>query len=274
METVTKAGRLRDALMTLWREHQASGMLPTSARFLYYELIARGVLSKERTGARRTDQDMIDQLTKLREDGEIPWTDIVDETRTVADYTGEPTVKAGLLSVLEQVRLDPWHGNAPMVVTESRSLAGVLRSIAYDYRVQIASTNGQAGGFLRTQIAPRLHEGSHTLYFGDLDFSGGHIEANTRSVLEQVGEELAWERLAVTEEQVSAYGLTKIPKHDKRDGKNHDAVETEALGQERIVEMLRNRLDELLPEGLETVLECEKRQRRALRRTLNFERKN
>jgi hypothetical protein len=83
----TNIGKMRRALYDLWRQHQAEGTLPTSARFFYYELITAGVISKttkarsDGTKGRRSDQDMIDALTDLRKAGIIPWTDIVDETR-------------------------------------------------------------------------------------------------------------------------------------------------------------------------------------------------
>jgi hypothetical protein len=76
-----------------------------------------------------------------------------------------------------------------------------------------------------------------------------------RRVLEREAGELAWERLALTKEQVERYGLPTIEKHDRRynDGHPHEAVETEALGQTFIVEIVRNRLEQLLPEPLATV---------------------
>ena len=51
--TPSKIGALRNVLLALLHEHQRDGALPTNARFLYYELVQRGLLSKERTGARR-----------------------------------------------------------------------------------------------------------------------------------------------------------------------------------------------------------------------------
>jgi len=78
--------------------------------------------------------------------------------------------------VLAYVRLDPWRGNAPLILTESRSLRGVLRSIVIEYRACIASTNGQVGGFLHTDIAPKLQQGARVLYLGDYELSGGQIE--------------------------------------------------------------------------------------------------
>ena len=104
-------------------------------------------------------------------------------------------------------------------------------------------------------------------YFGDFDWSGSLIENNTRRVLEQViGGKLRWERVALTEEQVSDYNLPFITKRDRRykDGRPHEAVETEALRQTVLMEILRARLDDLIPEPLTRVQERERRQRRRI----------
>lgn len=79
------------------------------------------------------------------------------------------------------------------------------------------------------------------------------------------------ERVAVTSEQVKAFHLTPILKRDARDKKRHPAVETEALGQTRIVQLLRDRLDDLLPAGrAEDVHEREIEQREAIGRKLGY----
>jgi hypothetical protein len=269
---VSKIGALRDLLFALLQEHERDSTIPTNAAFLYYELVQRGQLSKERKRARRPDQDLHDALTDLREEDRIPWDWIVDETRSLDSYTGYASVKQGVLEQLRWVALDPWRGRAPLVLTESRSLAGVLRSVG-EYRVRIAATNGQCGGFLlRTEVAPSLHEGGRIIYLGDLDLSGSQIEANTRRVLQQAsGLDLQWERLALTPEQVREHDLPVIVKHDHRynGGRAHEAVETEAISQRVLVEILRARLDELLPEPLPRVCERERRQRAALSRLLN-----
>jgi len=254
-------------LISLLHEHERDGALPTSARFLFYELVQRGQLSKQSTGARRPDQDLHDALTDIREDGRVPWDWITDETRSLEDYTGYASIKDGVLAKLPYVKIDPWRDLVPMILTESRSLAGVLRPIARDYRCRIASTNGQCGGFLRTDIAPMLTPDDVVAYFGDFDWSGSLIENNTRRVLEQViGGKLRWERVALTEEQVNEYDLPVITKRDCRykDGKPHEAVETEALRQTVLMDILRARLDELIPEPLTRVQERERRQRRRI----------
>jgi hypothetical protein len=208
---------LRDTLVALLQEHERDGALPTSARFLYYELVQRGVLSKHATGKRRPDQNLHDALMDVREDGQIPWDWIVDETRSLEDYTGYASVRDGVLAQLPYIKLDPWRDRAPMILTESRSLAGVLRGVVRDYRARIASTNGQVGGFLRTDIAPILSPGDTVGYLGDFDLSGGQIEDNTRRVLErEVRGELDWTRIALTEAQVRDYDLPRIVKRDRR----------------------------------------------------------
>jgi hypothetical protein len=142
-----------------------------------------------------------------------------------------------------------------------------------EYAAKIAATNGQCAGFLHTAIAPGLRDGSRVLYLGDFDLAGGDIEANTHRVLErEIGGKLAWERLALTREQVRDNGLPVIIKHDRRfkDGGAHEAVETEALSQGVIVRIVRQRLDALLPMPLDDFLAREARQRAGLRRLLGL----
>jgi hypothetical protein len=177
---MTNAEALRQEVLRLYHAHLADGMLPTSGRFLFYELVAAAVIPKHATGARRADQNLIDALTQLRDKGLIPWDAIVDETRSLEDLTGPP-----------------------LILTESRSLAGVLRELTQDCAAMIAPTNGQCAGFLHTVVAPRLKDGAQVLYLGDYDLAGADIENNTRRVLERY-RSLEWERLALTAEQCAS----------------------------------------------------------------------
>jgi hypothetical protein len=116
---VSKIGDLRELLLGLLQEHERDSAIPTNARFLYYELVQRGQLSKEqkqRTDGkkgRRPDQDLHDALTDIREDGLIPWEWIIDETRSLDDYTGYPSVKDGVISKLPYIHIDPWRAHVP-----------------------------------------------------------------------------------------------------------------------------------------------------------------
>ena len=103
-------------------------------------------------------------------------------------------------------------------------------------------------------IAPILRPRQVVLYLGDLDLSGGQIEQNSRKILEDILVKLAWERLAITQEQVDQYELEPIQKWDERLHEYHPAVETEAIGQSLIVVLVIDRLNVLLPEPLKAVL--------------------
>jgi hypothetical protein len=272
----TEKGRLQRACLEVLREHEAAGALPTSVRFLWYELVQRGVVDKTKSrghaGVRKgVDQYVAEALMHLRENRLVPWAWIVDETRHAYRYAGHRTIRDGAQAALEAVRLDPWDGTPPpVVVCESRSLAGVLDVVADDYRCSITSTNGQAGGFLRTNVAPLFDGGRPALYVGDLDLSAGQIEANTRRVLD--GSCTSWRRVALTDAQADEHGLEQlaVEKEDRRyrPAKTHRAIETEALSQQVIVEILRGELDSMLPEPLADVLVREEQQRTDIRSLL------
>ena len=266
-ESETKIGRLRIALGAAGQaraQRRASDVGPVP---LLRAGAARHRLQDAATGARRADQDLADALLDIREDGSIPWDWIVDESRTLTNPLVASTVAGWMTTVLDQARLDPWDGEPPVVLCESLALVGVLARTADRYLVPIAPTRGQCAGFLRTDIAPILVPDQRVLYLGDWDVSGHQIEENTRSVLERAVGELAWERLAITERQIKARKtLSPIVKSDKRyrAGGEHEAYETEALGQSTVAHVLRNRLDRLLPEPIEDVLEREAAERNEL----------
>ena len=274
----TKKGRLQRACLGLLREHEADGALPTSIRFLFYELTDRDVIPKAYIGPdgkerRRTPgQDISDAVNVLREAALVPWAWIVDETRTVSSWRYAASVYQYVEETLPLARIDLWDGEPPpLILCESRSLAGVLRDIASDYLCPIAATNGQVGGFLHTEVAPLIADtpGRRVLYLGDLDLSGGHIEANTRKVLEAYAP-LDWTRVAITEAQVVEHGFKAKAKVDRRykDGRGHRAVETEALGQVEIMRLLTAALDERVYEPRASVRQREERQRVAVRERL------
>jgi hypothetical protein len=93
---MSKIEALRQHVMRLYNQHREAEMLPTSIRFLFYELVALEIISKQASGVlrpgavgqRRPDQDVIGAITDLRERGDIPWDAIVDETRSINDFTG------------------------------------------------------------------------------------------------------------------------------------------------------------------------------------------
>jgi hypothetical protein len=274
----SKAGRLQRACLNLYLEHLLDGALPTSARFMFYELVDRGIVPKlyrkaDGTPRRRTpSQDISDALTHLRELGPIPWEDIVDETRTLHTWAYAGSVVEFILDEISLARIDVWDGEEPpLILCESRSLADALCDIAAEYLTPIASTNGQAAGFLHTSVAPFVKGGRRVFYLGDHDLSGGHIEENTRRLLDRYGD-LEWEKIAITDVQVREHGYEAdaVEKKDRRykPPRVFWAVETERLGQVPLMHLLRERLDAELSEPLEVFRDREAQQRGPVREAM------
>jgi hypothetical protein len=62
----SKIGKVRVALMYLMDEHRRDDALPTSVRFLFYELVMRRIIAKD---GNRPDKIVSEALTDLRERG-------------------------------------------------------------------------------------------------------------------------------------------------------------------------------------------------------------
>jgi hypothetical protein len=58
----SKIGSLRTALMYLIEEHRRDDALPTSVRFLFYELVARRIISKQ---GNRPDKIVSEELSRI-----------------------------------------------------------------------------------------------------------------------------------------------------------------------------------------------------------------
>ncbi len=272
----SEKGRLQRAALLQYRAHAADGTLPTSNRFLFYELEQAGAIDKTRTNLdgtrsiRRADTDLNAALTVLRDNHLIPWSHLVDESRTAFAWEYAATIGEYLHDRLADARIDAWDGEPPpVVICESRSLAGVLRRIAADCLCPIVATNGQSSGsLLHNEVRPLLDGKPPVLYLGDLDLAGGQIEASTRDRLAGFGGYVEdWQRVAITAEQVAEHDFAPIVKLDKRfrDGKAYDAWETESLGQAEVERLLLTHLDRLrVDRGLdpmERVLERERVER-------------
>lgn len=254
----TDKGVLQRAIYTLLMgpKHQTPGGLPTSSRFIFYELVQADVIDKSPApGMKRTPaQNVSDALMHLRLAKLIPWSWITDETRSLTTWRSATTAYKYIADDLDTLRLDFWTLNGqrpPLILTESRSLAGVLEDTAGEYLCPIAATNGQVGGFLYTDIIPILEERDRVFYFGDYDNQGADIESNTRDAIEAEVGDLEWERLALTADQVEQNEIPSKPKTDKRFTANEDggqslAYETEALSQTVIQGILRGALYGLL----------------------------
>jgi hypothetical protein len=283
----SKRGRLQQACLDLLQQHERDGAIPTNGRFVFYELEQLGKIPKHyldehgRERARTPAQDVSDALMVLRLIGLVPWEWITDETRELTEWEYAPSVYQYVVNQQDYARIDCWAGEPPpLIICESRATKGVLEQITGDYLCPITATNGQGGGFIVTDIVPKLVGNERqVLYIGDCEVGGpaDQIEDNTRRRIEEHSDRVftadTWSRVALTREQVNRNPRLRnlvIDKIDRRykPPRPYQAIECEAVGQVALERMLRARLDALLPEPLADVLVREEQQRTKIKRAL------
>jgi hypothetical protein len=289
---MTKRDRVRELLLkNLADRHSDPDLLPTTLRFVFYELEQDGDAQKPTPGGTRRStgwppgsQDITDAATSLRNEGAIPWDTFADTERSLSVFRHAPTVAEYLIDTLPLARINPWHPfPPPLILTESNGMALVLERLAGEYACPIAGTKGFSNGFIRTAIAPMMQVDDEkngvvrhrsVLYLGDYDRSGLKIEANSEKVLRSTGWIGQWTRIGLTDDQVKvmrASGRTPIVKTDRRDSKTAEAWEVESLGQRAVLHLVRTVLEKIVPEPLTDVQEREERERDDATETLTEE---
>jgi hypothetical protein len=291
--TDTAGGQLCAHCYERFIEKWCTDVLPTNATFIFYELEQRGIVTKDRginpkTGKRyeRTHrQDISDAAMKLREAGLVPWGWLTDETRDIIVPLYAASVREYVLDLVDGASIDAWGGGLPpLTICEARGVKAVLERIAYRYVAPLAATAGQSGGYIVTEIVPRLTgkgAGRDVFYIGDWEVGGPaqQIEENTqRRIAEHGGRPGRWTRIALTATQVDgseslrSKAIVKADKRYRNGGKPYTAVECEALGQAEIIELVRKALDRLRGqrglEPIEDVLVREDAERDEVRRLL------
>src|SRR5262249_21711917 len=237
-----------------------------------YELEQEGVVPKAyrdasgKERARTPAQDISDATMVLRQLGRVPWWWIEDESRDVRAPRYAASVYEYVLDTVPLAHIDCWGGELPpLVICEARATRGVLERITDEYLCPITATGGQCGGHIVNEIVPRLAGNDRkVLYIGDCEERGpgDQIEANTRAYIERHAGRMftpeTWIKVALTPEQVKRSPRLRRLAIDKLDHRckpprPYKAIECEAVGQAVLEQMLREVLDDLLPEPLERV---------------------
>lgn len=166
--TETKKARGREAILAQLRVHERDGTLPTTGRFMFYELEARGLATKPHPDDRRPNrrrnkgwppgsQDVGDHLTGLRDDGTIPWLWVTDTERIAVIFAHAATVADYVRERLAEATINPWPGPPPLILCEDKGTAEALTPAVGEYSCPIAGLKGQSNGFSAPK-SPRFSE--------------------------------------------------------------------------------------------------------------------
>jgi hypothetical protein len=159
---------------------------PMTLRQLYYRLISAGVLHNDQKEYKRLGNVM----TRLREDGRVPRTWIVDHVRS----TLKPSSWTGLADFADTVRdayrKDFWASlpHHVEVFVEKDAVAGTIQPVTAEYDIALRVCRGYSSVSFAGEIADlwaKIKKPIFAYYVGDFDPSGFDLERDLREKLER-----------------------------------------------------------------------------------------
>ena len=194
----------------------AQYLQPITGRGIGYQLFTRKLIDS----MARSEMARVYRLLKeARERGIIPWSWIVDETRSIERVSTWDDPAEYARTVARSYRRDFWNQqpHRVLVMSEKGTIRGVLAPVLDQYAVGFLPV----GGFSSCTKVHDLAEDDdgrplHLCYVGDYDPSG--LFMSERDLPERLakydGDHVSLERIALTREQLP--GLTWFPATDKR----------------------------------------------------------
>lgn len=220
-----------------------------------------------------------DRCAKLRLSGRLPYSWIADMSRRgylTNTYAGASDF---IRSMAGLYRADLWQQSDFQceVWCESRSIASVIQRDCKDLAVDLYPCGGFASLSFVYEAAQSINRSGdkrplYVFYIGDYDPAGvlidQKVEQGLRTHLDD-SIELVFQRIAINEQQIEELDLPTKPrkKSDSRSKHVKVTVEAEAMPARTLRNILRQRVESLLPYGaLETIKVAERSEREHLRR--------
>jgi hypothetical protein len=257
--------------------------LPLTVRQIFYRLVgAHGYEKTEKAYAR-----LCEHLNRARRAQLISMDAIRDDGGTTLAPNAWDSATQFLRVVRRQAAelvLDRTEGQSTrlVVVCEAAGMGPQLASVARPYGVAVRSSGGFDSLTDKYSFAAELaghRRSTEVLHIGDHDPSGAHmflafledVEAFTRSL----GGQATFTRLAVTPEQIAAYGLpTAPPKETDNRAFNGETCQAEAFAPDQLAEILRTAIEARLDRDVfARGLRREEQERRKLTRLLKRRRR-
>ncbi len=194
---------------------------PATVRAACYRLFVAGIIDSME---KRNTSKVSVQLTWAREQGIIPWSWVVDETREAECVPSWDDPAAFAQAVSRQYRRDNWcHQNTLVEVWSEKgtmrgTLAPVLNEYGVTFRVMHGFTSATSAYDAAQMIADEAHRDVIIFYVGDWDPSGlfmSEIDLPNR-LLKYGAEPDTFVRLALIETDIADGDLPSFQASDKR----------------------------------------------------------
>jgi hypothetical protein len=253
---------------------------PQTVRQVFYQLVTRGVIEKTEAEYQGT---VIRLLTDMRLDDDVEWDWIIDDSRRVRNTQTFDNIADAINDTARYYRRSALKNCSDYIQIwcEKEALAGIIWDVASDYDVPVIPSKGMPSltlvynCFRDIQRASEAGKDCYLYQFGDHDPTGVLIPQSLESRIEEFCERYdcsvpSVERVALTEEQITSYGLPTRP--TKREGNKHargfegDSVELDALPSSELRTLVSECIERHISQTeLEVLREAERSERMQLR---------
>lgn len=252
---------------------------PATVRQVYYLVSTRGAVAKDDTGYRQVQR----QVLAMRREGLIDYGRIADNVRRRI----HPVSYDGLGEALDHTaafyRQSLWR-DLPVHVevwTEKDALVGVLAPVTARYDVPLLVARGYSSETFAWSAAEEMRAAWQAgkvpvvYYIGDFDPSGVHmaedLERKLRAFIGPIrgvlrGDEISFERLAVTPDQLEEFDLptrptkrtdTRTAWFEDRFGRGAPSVEVDAIHPDTLRRLLTAAIEAYVPDRILQQVEAE-----------------
>lgn len=187
-----------------------------SSRQVAYQLVGRQVIENTEKEKERVGRVIVD----MRKEGLIPYSRIVDRTRSMHQRAAWNGVTEIMEAAASQYRRNLWADQPviPMIACEKRALEGVFSNVVDEYGVSLWTFGGFNSLSFDYEWSAAIREITQTgkrveiAYFGDHDPSGVSIENTSFERLgDEFGAAFEWCRYGLNPEDFDAFNLARIP---------------------------------------------------------------
>jgi hypothetical protein len=242
---------------------------PVTVRGLFYRVMSRALVPKTEHGYAVVQR----QALKMRRRGDLPYGWITDGSRLRLKPRTFSSAQAALENTARMYRRDLWidQGVHVEVWAEKDAIRGVIYPVTAEYDVPLMISRGYSSETFLWETAEGINDaGVEAVIYqlGDHDDDGVKAwKAIMRRLREFVDGDidLTFERIAVTEEQITEFGLPTRP--DKTGRGFGDCVEVDAIPSTTLRNLVGDAIESFIdPVPLRVTKAAEKSEREVLAR--------